>query len=141
MRIARAGDIGYNSRKGRIIRISPDSLCDETALDDTSPRTSLEALITQYQRVAAVMSRINVIPPSVRTIIFFSDPLPPSTPTPVPRYALGHEPEAPVHALTGGACAPHAATAAERRRAALRFSDFRMALAPCSTQAAERRCA
>ena len=51
-------------------------------------------------------------------------PLPPSTPTPVPRYALGHEPEAPVYALTGGACAPHAATVAERRRAALRFSDL-----------------
>ena len=31
-----------------------------------------------------------------------------------------------MHALTGGARTPHAATVAERRRAALRFSDFRM---------------
>ena len=42
-----------------------------------------------------------------------------------------------MHALTGGACTPHAATVAERRRAALRFSDFSMALFRCRVPSEE----
>ena len=47
----------------------------------------------------------------------------------------------PHPAASEGAWAPYAAVVAERRRSALRFSDFWMARAPFSTQAVERRCA
>ena len=46
----------------------------------------------------------------------------------------------PHPAASEGAWAPYAAVVAERRRSALRFSDFWMARAPFSTQAVERRC-
>ena len=47
----------------------------------------------------------------------------------------------PHPAASEGAWAPYATAVAERRLAALRFSDFWMARAPFSTQAVERRCA
>ena len=66
----------------------------------------------------------------------------PPTPTPyvtAPSVTLGTL--GPHPAASEGAWAPYAAVVAERRRSALRFSDFWMARAPFSTQAVERRCA
>ena len=64
----------------------------------------------------------------------------PSTPTSVPNVHTTQGTQGPHPAVTEGAWAPYAAVAAKRRRSALRLSDFWIARAPFSTQAADRRC-
>ena len=59
-----------------------------------------------------------------------------------PAQTLGDHtggPKALTPSHSEGTYAPYAAPAAERRRAAMRLSDFWIALAPCITQAEERR--
>ena len=110
-----------------------------------------------YRRAELVMGR----PLELLCLYFFACEqryMRSATPTLVPLYAAATLLQSPdPHAVTApsvtlgtlgphpaaseGAWAPYAAVVAERRRSALRFSDFWMARAPFSTQAVERRCA